>query len=150
MHHLPWPTRSEEEWGKDHRDWVLGVLLPMVRPPGDLARLIQMAYESGAEQDSDGSTIIADRTYPFGNIKDPVGVMHDWIFKLHHQGSPDPDGHYWGLLEANWAYARGQWAFERKWRAVAAFLGLSLLSWVPWHFGSSGLKKRLDKTPKSK
>lgn len=129
------PGWSEDEWNKDHREFVLNILLPEVKPRAEVYRVIQWAYRAGMELRSNGSSVVPDRTYPFGRIKDPVGVGHDYIFELHNQDKPDPSGHRWGLMEANNWYRKGMLDFQCPVLAWTRWTGLTLFSWFPWYFG---------------
>ena len=145
--HPLFPTDSKEEWNKDHREFVLGVLLPMVRPRRKVEKVIQWAYEVGFERKSNGSSVVPDLAYDYGNIKDPMGVAHDWLFWLHENGLADPDGHVWTLWECNVWYLKAWRDFGHPWIGGVWFTGLCLGSWVVWNFGGSK-KKQTDRTDK--
>lgn len=128
------PTMEPEEWGKDHRDYILRYWLPMLRPNKKIWRITVEAYLSGAELRSNGSTAVPDLDLA-GRIKDPMGVAHDYLFELHHLDLPDAYGHEWGLLEANRMYR--DFLFECGCFAHGAvrWIGLFAVSWIPWNFG---------------
>ena len=132
---IRYPTDAEDEWNKDHKDFVLNYLLPMVRPRARVRQVMVWAYEDGMEHRSNGSSVIPDNAYDWGNIKDPQGVAHDWIFELHHKGLPDPQGHYWTLWEANNWYRLAWIDFHHECVANVYWVGLTLGSWCVWNFG---------------
>jgi hypothetical protein len=123
------PTYLPEEWGKDHRNYVIGVILPSMRLPLKIRRIATEAYLSGMEMLSDGSSVVPDEW----NWKDIWGVMHDYIFWLHHYRLPDTCGHTWGLAEANNAYRDGWIASGHRFRGWAWWTGLMAGSWVVWN-----------------
>lgn len=133
--HPLFPTESKEEWNKDHHIFVLDILLCMVRPRSEVERVIRWAYERDMEARSNGSNLVPDMAYEYGNIKDPMGVGHDWLFELHHLGIPDPLGHYWTLWECNAWYRKAWLDFHHPIIANAWWTGLMLGSWVPWNWG---------------
>lgn len=129
------PTDDPAEWDRDHREFVCNVLLPMIRPRPSVDQVIRWAYNAGMEKRSDGSSCVPDYAYRWGNIKDPMGVGHDYLFELHHLGVPDPMGHYWTLVECNLFYLHGWIDFGYPGIGAAWFTGLCIGSWVPWCFG---------------
>ena len=133
---IPCPMDSKEEWSKDHRDFVLNVLLPMVRPRARVSKVITWAYEAGFEAKSDGSSVVPDVGYDYGNIKDPMGVAHDYLFWLHDNGMADPEGHKWGLTECNVWYFQAWRDFKHPIIGAVWFTGLFIGSWYRWYFGA--------------
>lgn len=122
------PTYLPEEWDKDHRNYVLGVVMPSMKLPAKVRRIVVEAYLAGYELVSDGSSVVPDEW----NWKDIWGVMHDYIFWLHRNGLHDAYGKTWTLAEANIAYREGWIASGHKFRGWAWWLGLSLGSWYVW------------------
>jgi hypothetical protein len=133
--HPAFPGWAKDEWNKDHRVFVLKVLLPMIAPRAEVWRVIGWAYQDGMEARSNGSSVVPDIVYPYGNIKDPMGVGHDWIFELHRKGLADPSGHHWGLLEANRWYRNALLDFQKPVLAWVRWSGLTIGSWYFWYFG---------------
>ena len=133
--HPLFPTAAKDEWNKDHREFVLGVLLPMVHARAIVEKVITWAYECGMEAKSDGSSVVPDTAYDYGNIKDPMGVAHDWLFWLHHNGLADPEGHHWTLWECNRWYRQAWCDFGHPWIGRIWWTGLTLGSWVIWKWG---------------
>ncbi|MEI7879866.1 MAG: hypothetical protein WCI95_03215 [bacterium] len=123
------PTYLPAEWDKDHRDYVIGVILPSMRLPLKVRRIAVEAYLAGMELRSDGSSVIPDEW----NWKDIWGVTHDYIFMLHRCGLTDAFDHEWGLLEANTAYRQGWIASGRPFRGWAWWVGLTAGSWWVWY-----------------
>jgi hypothetical protein len=128
------PTDAPEEWDKDHSRFVLSVLLPMINPRPEVWRVIGWAYNDGMEARSNGSSVVPDLAYDYGNIKDPPGVGHDYIFELHRKGIADPSGHVWGLWEANVWYLRAWRDFKHPVIGATWFAGLCAGSWWCWYF----------------
>jgi hypothetical protein len=115
---VPAPGRTADEWGRSHREFVLGVVLPSISPPLRVWRLAAEAYlcdvlapDGGIVPFEvaacDGSSVVPDVAYPWGNIKDPWGVMHDYAYAMNRRGLLDAYGHRWGKLEADGAYRDG-------------------------------------------
>jgi len=131
-----WPGKTKAEWAKDHREFVLTVLLPhIIRPRPSVEQVIRWAYEAGYELKSNGSSVVPDVTWPFGRVKDPGGVGHDWLHWLQRNGLADPRGHRWTRMESiNW-YRDAMLDFKRPVRARVRWLGLVLGSWWDWYFG---------------
>lgn len=126
------PTQDKEEWNRRHTCFILGVVLPALRPPLKVYRIAVEAYLADEESQSDGSTLVPDELR-YGNIKDWQGVMHDYIFKLHREKRTDAFGHEWHLMEANNAYRLG-WIADGQWiRGNAWWLGLAVGSWYVWN-----------------
>ena len=135
--HLLWPGKTKAEWAKDHREFVLTVLLPhIIRPRPSVEQVIRWAYEAGHELRSDGSSVVPDVTWPFcARIKDPGGVGHDWLHWLQRNGLADPRGHRWTRMESIHWYRDAMLDFKRPVRARVRWLGLVLGSWWDWYFG---------------
>lgn len=134
--HELWPGQTKAEWSKDHREFILGILLPhIIRPRRSVEQVIRWAYEAGMEQRCDGSSIVPDVTWPFGLIKDPGGVGHDYLHELQRNRMTDPRGHRWTRMESiNW-YRDAMLDFRRPVRALVRWTGLCLGSWFDWYFG---------------
>lgn len=141
MEGLPsFPTRSKEEWNKDHRAFVFNVLLPMVRCRKEVDRMIRCAYDAGYEKKSDGSTLVCDFSYKYGNIKDPMGVTHDYIRWLHTNGMKDPFGHTWTYVEWNNWYFKSYKDFGYPVIAAVRWTGLMAGGWYIWNFSEKDKK----------
>ena len=138
------PTDEKAEWDKDHKAFVLNVLIPMFHPRERVKKVLTWAYESGMEKRSNGSNVVPDWICSFANIKDPSGVGHDYLFELHEQGKADPEGHVWGLTECNVWYRQCCWDFHRQILASVRFVGLTLGSWWPWYFGKRRKAQKED------
>ena len=115
-------------WSGDNARFVVEELLPILRPPADIVRVIRWAYGydgAGAsfEHRSDGSTAVPD-LFMAGVIKEPYGVAHDWLCMLHNCRKPDPAGHRWGYMEHHYWYCRALRAFGYPVRAWIRFAGL--------------------------
>lgn len=125
------PGNGKEEWGKDHRAFIIGMVLPVLDMPIKLRRIVVEAYLAGAEEISNGSSVVPE-SFRYGRTKDFQGVAHDYLFWLHEHGLPDAFGHYWTLDEANKAY-RDLWIADgQKCRGWLWYVGLSIGSWYVW------------------
>ena len=131
------PSDSEEEWNKNHSPFILNYWLPILRPDIKIWRICAEAYLSGMEPLCDGSSGVPDCLYRYGNIRDPQGVAHDYLFQLHHHDRPDAYGHTWGLDEANRMYR--DFCLEDGWHILGwtRYLGLCLVSRIPWKYGKA-------------
>jgi hypothetical protein len=131
------PSDKPEEWKKDHRAFILNWYLPVLRPPDKIWRICAEAYIAGMEPLCDGSTAVPNCLYRNGNIKDPQGVTHDYLFQLHHHGRSDAYGHVWTLDEANRMYR--DFCLEDGWhvRGWVRYAGLCLVSIIPWTWGKA-------------
>ena len=123
------PTYLPEEWHRDHRDYVIGRIIPSMRLSSKVRRIAVEAYLAGYEMVSDGSSVVPDQW----NWKDIWGVMHDYIFYLHRMGRADAYGHKWTLAEANAAYRDGWIASGHTARGWAWWVGLTAGSWWIWY-----------------
>lgn len=141
---IPIPTRSKEEWNKDHREFVLRVLLPQIQPPIDVWKITVEAYltdvvlETAQEKKTfeqalcDGSSVVPDWGYKWGNIKDPWGCGHDYIYFLHRLGLSDAYGRKWGYWAAHSMYRRG-WMSQGSWGIGSVWwFGLAVGGWGAW------------------
>lgn len=139
------PDDSEAEWGKSHREFVLRLLLPSIRPPVKVWRLVVEAYLCDVLRPAadpsrvpfevavcDGSTLVPDVAYRWGNMKDPWGVAHDYAYTLHGLGLADAYGHTWGFFESNAAYRDGWRAEHMPGIGWTWWGGLTLGGWVAW------------------
>lgn len=138
------PLFRRDEWDKDHREFVLLELLPDVRPDKRTWRIVAEAYltdfliESTGEVKPfeqvicDGSSLVPDLAYKWGEIKDPWAMGHDLIFFLHRFGLEDAYGKKWTFNEANLAYRRGWYCQHLNIIGNLWWLGLSLGGWVSW------------------
>ena len=128
-----------------HKQFVLRVLLPSIKPPVSVWRITAEAYLTGIwlgetqkpstfEQAlSDGSTLVPDLAYRWGNIKDPWGVAHDLIYIHHKLGLSDAYGVKWTLHDAHNMYRRGWLATGMPIVGSVWYLGLVLGGWVVWN-----------------
>lgn len=140
------PSNDKDEWNQNHRQYILHVLLPSIRPPLKTWKACIEAYLTNVEFENDhpdikihgnpikkgdiysfeeilcdGSSVVPDVAYRWGNIKDPWGTAHDFIYTLNHLGYLDAFGHKWKLLEAHSMYRDG-WIAE----------GFPLIGWTWW------------------
>lgn len=108
-------------WNGDNREFVVNELLPALHPSKDVLQVLRWAYgydgsDRSYEMESDGSTIVPDR-FMMGIIKEPPGVGHDYLNRVHGQPKRQfdvnieagmikllphitPDGHRWTALES--------------------------------------------------
>ena len=131
---------EQDEWNQEHVNYVLGVILPALKMPIKVRRMAIEAYLAGMEKNSDGSSVVPNELR-YGRMKDWEGVMHDYIFTLHHLGLADSFGHTWGWTEANNAYREAWVADGMRWRGDLWWAGLMIGSWpvwLGWIGGSSG------------
>jgi hypothetical protein len=125
------PTWEPAEWQLDHSYFIIGRILPILRPDIMVYRIAVEAYLAGMEPVSDGSSVVPDAAR-YGRIKDWQGVMHDYIFWLHHVKLSDAFGHVWTLAEANAAYRHGWVVDGQRFRGNVWWLGLTVGSWAIW------------------
>lgn len=125
------PTWQPGEWNKDHTGFIVGRVLPVLNLPYRVHTIAVEAYLAGYEGVSDGSTVVPDSAR-YGRIKDWQGVMHDYIYWLHHQGLADAFGHIWSFNEANNAYRWGWICDGQRLRGDAWYLGLTLGGYPAW------------------
>lgn len=124
------PSYLPSEWDNDHRDYVIGVILPsMTKLPSRIRRIAVEAYLAGYELWSDGSSVVPDEW----NWKDIWGVMHDYIFWMHHAGLVDAYGRNWSWLETNDAYRTGWIVSGHRMRGWTWWTGLMIGSWPIWN-----------------
>lgn len=98
-------------WNKDNREFIFDFLESLDLSEQD-KQVIRWAYEDGWEKRSDGETWVADK-FLGGIIKDPAGVVHDYINRV--KGHTTPDGHVWTAWEANALYRRTKKALGSSW-----------------------------------
>lgn len=139
------PTNSKDEWNKSHTRFILRVLLPQIHPPLGVWRITAEAYltKIKLEQNgeflsfeqvmSDGSSVVPDLSYAWGNIKDPWGVAHDWVYMLHKLNLNDVYDNKWKLLEAHDMYRKGWYASKMHIIGSVWWIGLILGGWVVWN-----------------
>lgn len=126
------PTEAIDEWDKDHINYILGVLLPSLNMPLKVRRIATEAYLVGAEAYSDGSSVVPN-SHHHGNIKDWQGVMHDYIFWLHHNGKIDAFKNVWGWEKANATYRQAWIADDDQWLiGWTWYTGLMIGSYPVW------------------
>lgn len=154
------PTHEESEWNNDHRQYVLHVLLPSVRPPLKTWKATVEAYLTDIQFEEDhpnvkirgnpikkgdiysfeeclcdGSSVVPDIAYPYGKIKDPWGTAHDLIYLLHHLGWVDVFGHKWHIVETHDMYRDGWIAQGNSIVGWTWWTGLMLGGWTVWNRG---------------
>lgn len=144
--HAEEPTWSDTEWNLDHRNYVIGVVMPDVQPPFIIRRVVCEAYLSILRYDdatpepyyttferrSDGSTFVRDSRRR-GRTKDWQGIAHDYLTELNRLGIPDIWGKRWTYFEAADLYRdawRADWQPARAW---AWWVGLTAGGWVAWN-----------------
>lgn len=147
------PTHKEEEWYKDHKQFVLHVLLPKIKPPVKVWKICAEAYltdilfeknhpllgvkagdiRSFEQILCDGSTFVPDLAYDHGNIKDPWSMGHDLLFKLHQLKMRDVFDKKWNIVEANKMYRDGWKAQGYNIIGNTWYFGLTVASWVEWN-----------------
>lgn len=154
---IPTPSNNKEEWNKSHRDFVLKVLLPQIKPPIKTWRIVAEAYLtdiflekenklSTFEQIlSDGSSLVPNWAYKWGNIKDPWGVGHDLIYVLHKLNLRDVYGKKWSLIEAHNMYRDGWLASKEYIIGWTWWIGLILGGWVFWYNKSFKTPEKITK-----
>lgn len=142
---IPIPTKSKDEWNKSHSQFVLRVLLPSVNPPLDVWKITAEAYLTSIQIEqtgefktfeqilSDGSSVVPDILYKWGNIKDPWGVMHDLIYMLNRLKINDVYNNKWTLLKAHDAYKKGWLASGHPFIGNLWYTGLVLGGWIVWN-----------------
>jgi hypothetical protein len=125
------PTWEPEEWAKDHGSFILGLVMPAVRPADWIRRIVTEAYLAGMEAQSDGSSLVPDSAR-YGNVKDWQGVAHDYVGRLHVENRPDAFGHRWTFWESNWMYNRAWAADGQPLRGWLWWAGLTAGYWPRW------------------
>ena len=153
---IPIPTKTKEEWDKSHSQFVLRVLLPSINPPLDVWRITAEAYLTTIQLEtvnefktfeqlfSDGSTLVPDLMYKWGNIKDPWGVMHDWIYVMHKLKLTDVYDKKWTLLEAHDIYRKGWLSSSNILIGNMWYIGLVLGGWVVWNKKKSKINEPVN------
>ena len=129
-------------WGGDNRIAVCEHILPQLALRPRVRQVLRWAYgydgsDRSYEMESDGSSVVPD-VFLDGQIKEPYGVGHDMLFKMHSEGRADPEGHNWGWWEANNWYRKALIDFGRPWRAGFRWIGLTFGSWFAWIKGTKG------------
>lgn len=147
------PNDHGGEWFKDHKQFILHVFLPKIRPPIKVWRICAEAYLTDIlfEKDHpflgvkagdirafeqvlcDGSTFVPDLAYECGNIKDAWSMGHDLLYCLHQLKLRDVYGKKWTITEANKMYrdgwiAQGYGVIGRTW-----YFGLTVGGWIGWN-----------------
>jgi hypothetical protein len=128
------PSEKKSEWDKCHAAFYIGRVFPILHMPPKVRRIAVEAYLAGMEAHSDGSSVVPD-SMRYGHTKDWEGVMHDYIFWLHHKGMADASGHVWTLDEANRAYKDAWIADGQALRGHLWYVGLTLGSRFYWAGG---------------
>jgi hypothetical protein len=122
--------RDQLKWDGDNSWFLVDFVIPNLKLSDDDKRVMRWAYENGWEEKSDGETGVKDM-FLGGVIKDPAGVVHDYINRV--QNHTTPDGHKWTARESNALYRRIKKAlgagFRLRWRR---WIGLTLSSWKWW------------------
>jgi len=123
----------ELDFHGDNAWYVLAHVIPHLRLSDYDKQVMRWCYEGGWELKSDGETLVKDM-FLDGKIKDPAGVVHDYINRV--EGHRTPDGHVWTVWESNALYRRikkalgaGWWLRWRRWIGVTG----SFLKW--WRSG---------------
>lgn len=119
-------------WDLDNRWFLCSILIPNLRLSDGDKQVLRWAYgcDGGKswELESDGETAVAD-AFLDGVIKDPAGVVHDYINRV--PGHKTPDGKVWTAWQANAVYRRVKKAlgmgFRHRWRR---WLGLTISHWA--------------------
>ena len=124
-------------WECDNSNFIVHCLIPKLKLSEPTLRVIRWAYgfdgsEMSYEKWSDGSSVVPD-LFMGGIIKEPVGVAHDMLFRLHHEGKRDPSGKRWSLFQANLWYMKAEIEFGYPHIARARFAGLAFGSWLYWY-----------------
>lgn len=127
------PSKDKSEWDKDHAAFFIARVFPILDMPLDIRRIAIEAYlTKDFEAWSDGSSVVPD-SMRYGYTKDWQGIMHDYLFYLHHLDLPDALGHSWSYWEANNAYRRA-WLVEGSYgRSILWYFGLTVGSWPVWN-----------------
>lgn len=133
---IPTDRLAALEWDGDNREFIVHTLLPRMKLPADVLQVIRWAYgfdqsEMSYEQDADGSSVVADY-FMGGLIKEPAGVGHDMLYRLHREGKRLPNGQRWGFWKCNWWYKRAMTAFGYPVRAWLRMVGLSIGGGPAW------------------
>ncbi len=137
------PTACPEEWGKNHKAFVLRTLLPEISPPEYIWKIAAEAYLTKFELSggeivsfeeilSDGSSLVPDMAYENGMIKDPWAVAHDFVFFLNRLSLEDAFGERWTLRKANRMYRDGWYCQGFVGIGTLWWMGLCVFSWIPW------------------
>jgi len=117
-------------WDLDNSKFILDWIIPNLKLCDFDKRVMRWAYLSGAEKDSDGETLVFDM-FLNGLIKDPAGVTHDYLNRVHDHTTPD--GTVWSAGETNALYRRIKQAlgagFRQRWRR---WLGVTLSKFFWW------------------
>ncbi len=150
---------KHEEWYNNHRAFVLKDLLPSLKPPKQVWKIVAEGYLTDVDFDKahmldantyagavfpdrkyafeqvlcDGSTLVPDVAYKWGRIKDPWAVGHDLLFLLNSYKLPDIYGKKWTLNQANSMYRNGWYSQHSYIIGSVWWLGLALGSWVVWN-----------------
>ena len=139
------PTTSKDEWDKNHTQFVLRVLLPLIKPPLHVRKIVTEAYltmfyleetkefKSFEQALSDGTSVVPDCAYRLGNMKDMWGVAHDYTYRLHKLKLKDVYDHEWSLMESHNMYRDGWIAQKNPVIGYAWWTGLVIGGWFAWN-----------------
>jgi hypothetical protein len=131
----------KEEWEKDHSAYFIAYVLPTLDMALDIRRVAIEAYLTyrivdgkriSFEQECDGSSVVPDNKR-YGYTKDWQGVLHDFLFEMHHRGWADAFEKVWGYWASNDAYRRAWLTDNSYFRSVVWFAGLTVGSWPVWY-----------------
>lgn len=140
----PIPKKARNEWDNDHKEFVLKTWLPKLKLSIRLQKIVIEAYlteffleKEGATKPfeqviCDGSSVVPDLAYNWGEIKDPWAMAHDFIFFMHRLGLRDAYGKKWTFMEANLAYKEGWIAQKNYLVANVYFWGLTIFGAPAW------------------
>lgn len=139
------PLNNKEEWNKNHTQFVLRVLIPLINPPIHVKKIVTEAYltnffleetkelKSFEQILSDGSSVVPDCAYRWGHIKDVWGVAHDYVYRLHKWKMKDIYNHEWSLIETHNMYRDGWLAQKNPIIGYTWWSGLMIGGWIAWN-----------------
>ena len=146
---LTTPSYDDDEWNKSHREFVLKIMLPAIRPPYETKRLTVEAYLTDFYQDNedpllndyigsfeevicDGSSVVPNVAYDWGHIKDIWAMAHDYSYFMHRHGLKDIYGKQWKLLESHKIYMDGFFSQGKPILGSIFYFGLFVGGWYVW------------------
>lgn len=138
------PTHDVDEWDQSHREFVLKVLLPSIRPPVLTRRVVVESYLTDVVLDNgekttfeqgicNGSSFVPNVSYDWGYIKDVWSMAHDYCYFLHRNNLTDIFGKRWNLRQAHKIYWDGFCAQRKTILGTIYATGLLIGGWVIWY-----------------
>jgi hypothetical protein len=146
------PSKNKNEWYKDHSVFVLNTLLPKIKPPKRVWRIVAEAYLTKVQYEDtmeiksfeevlcDGSTLVPDLAYKWGRIKDPWAMGHDLIYILNGLELTDVYGNIWTYKNAQDMYREGWYSQNFYWVGTVRWIGLLGFGWFFWNSNKNSKK----------